>query len=227
MRPEGCASPIPGLLPAPPCIPGTRPAGRGPEMGSLPPRVPPYSPASAPLTCRGVGDLPGSLPLRVRRSPRRGRAGGTCGPLGAWVSTPARPPRSLARWLAWRRAPTVLSARGGGQRSVPSGRRRDAPAQRGAAPCCCTDKRAALPPSRRGSGIWRSELRFTRVLCGKADAGPGAAEGARWSTAPKSLTPHREAPCWGREKAEARRRRRGGRGRRRRADKSEVNRKAP
>lgn len=71
-----------------------------PRNGVAPAPCPPYSPASAPLTCRGVGDLPGSLPLRVRRSPRRGRAGGTCGPLGAWVSTPARPPRSLARSLA-------------------------------------------------------------------------------------------------------------------------------
>lgn len=228
MRPEGCASPIPGLLPAPPRIPGTRPAGRGPEMGSLPPRAPrtprppPRSPAAASATSQGHSRCESGGARDAEG--REGRA-------ARWAPGSRPPPgrlaRSLARWLAWRRAPTVLSARGGWQRSVPSGRRRDAPAQRGAAPCCCTDKRAALPPSRRGSGIWRSELRFTRVLCGKADAGPGAAEGARWSTAPKSLTPHREAPCWGREKAEARRRRRGGRGRRRRADKSEVNRKAP
>lgn len=191
----------------PPVLPGLRPAHL--PRRRRPPRVTPAASPAEPATRKGGRDVrpAGRLGLDPRQA--------------------ASLARSLARWLAWRRAPTVLSARGGGQRSVPSGRRRDAPAQRGAAPCCCTDKRAALPPSRRGSGIWRSELRFTRVLCGKADAGPGAAEGARWSTAPKSLTPHREAPCWGREKAEARRRRRGGRGRRRRADKSEVNRKAP
>lgn len=86
--------------------------------------------------------------------------------------------------------------RGGGQRprSVRGGGegRREAPAQRGAAPSSHTDRRAALPLSRRGSGMRLSLIMF---LCGKADAGRGTGRGSAVTRGSKSLTPHREAPC--------------------------------
>lgn len=168
-----------------PASPGSDRLGEAQEPGRFRPEPPwPPWPARRPPPGSPAAESaisPGHSPLRGPRGPRRERAGATRGGLGAWVSTRAGPPRSATKQRAVLSAPRrwAAAALSAGR----AGGRRDAPAQRGAAPCSRTDRRAALPPSRGASGIRHSELSFTVSSCGKADAGSAAAEGARWPAA--------------------------------------------
>lgn len=167
----------------------TPPTRRGPETGELPPgasraRRPrlahlPRRSRSPPVHSRCQSPGARNAKGRERRARRAGRLGlEPPGRLGAKLRAVLSAPR---RWAA----PALCAGRG-------AGGRRDAPAQRGAAPSSHTDRRAALPLSRRGSGMRLSLILF---LCGKADAGRGTGRGSAVTGGSKSLTPHREAPC--------------------------------
>lgn len=140
-RPGGWASPIPALL-APPGFPGARPAGRGPEPGALPPRAPRAGPpASAPLTCRGVGDLPGHSRCESRRTRnatgRQRRAAG-------WAPGPRPAPGRLARPPS-RGRPLSPAA-------VGSARAQGRAGGGGEAGCACPARGGAMLPYGRADG---------------------------------------------------------------------------